>query len=167
VAKIESGKLELELENTNLVSLIERNVVLNSAMASKKQIKLNFEHDDYIPNIQIDAAKIEQVLNNLITNALKFSSSGSVINVNLVGIDNEVILSVKDQGQGIPANDLDKLFKPFQRTSVKTTDGEESTGLGLAIVRKIVLGHKGRVWVESEVGRGSTFSVALPLSSPK
>jgi two-component system, OmpR family, sensor kinase len=164
VAKIESGKLELELSNTDLVSLIERNVVLNSAMASKKQIKLNFEHDDYIPNVPIDAAKIEQVLNNLITNALKFSSSGSVINVNLVTTDNEVILSVKDQGQGIPSNDLDKLFKPFQRTSVKTTDGEESTGLGLAIVRKIVLGHKGRVWVESEVGRGTTFYVALPLS---
>ncbi len=164
VAKIESGKLELELSNTDLVRLIERNVVLNSAMASKKQIELHFEHDDYVPNVQIDTSKIEQVLNNLITNALKFSSSGSVINVNLVRTDNEVILSVKDQGQGIPSDDLDKLFKPFQRTSVKTTGGEESTGLGLAIVRKIVLGHKGRVWVESEVGRGTTFYVALPLS---
>ncbi len=167
VAKIESGKLELELANTDLIGLIERNLVLNNAMASKKQIRHTFDHDDHIPNIQIDAAKIEQVLNNLITNALKFSSSGSVINVNLVRTDDEVILSVKDQGQGIPANDLDKLFKPFQRTSVKTTDGEESTGLGLAIVRKIVLGHKGRVWVESEVGRGTTFYVALPLSPAK
>lgn len=167
VAKIESGKLELELANTDLIGLIERNLVLNNAMASKKQIRLTFDHDDHIPNIQIDAAKIEQVLNNLITNALKFSSSGSVINVNLVRTDVGVILSVKDQGQGIPANDLDKLFKPFQKTSVKTTDGEESTGLGLAIVRKIVLGHKGRVWVESEVGRGTTFYVALPLSPAK
>jgi signal transduction histidine kinase len=164
VAKIESGKLELELSNTDLVRLIERNVVLNSAMASKKQIELHFEHDDYVPNVQIDTSKIEQVLNNLITNALKFSSSGSVIKVNLVRTDNEVILSVKDQGQGIPSDDLDKLFKPFQRTSVKTTGGEESTGLGLAIVRKIVLGHKGRVWVESEVGSGTTFYVALPLN---
>ena len=167
VAKIESGKLELELRNADLIGLIERNLVLNNAMASKKQIRLTFDHDDHIPNIQIDAAKIEQVLNNLITNALKFSSSGTVINVNLFRTDDEVILSVKDQGQGIPANDLDKLFKPFQRTSVKTTDGEESTGLGLAIVRKIVLGHKGRVWVESEVGRGTTFYVALPLSPTK
>ncbi|MFA6222762.1 MAG: HAMP domain-containing sensor histidine kinase [Desulfomonilaceae bacterium] len=167
VAKIESGKLELELANTDLIGLIERNLVLNNAMASKKQIRHTFNHDAHIPNIQIDAAKIEQVLNNLITNALKFSSSGSVINVNLVRTDDEVILSVKDQGQGIPANDLDKLFKPFQRTSVKTTDGEESTGLGLAIVRKIVLGHKGRVWVKSEVGRGTTFYVALPLSPAK
>lgn len=165
VAKIESGKLELELATTDLVAMIDRNVALNSAMASKKQIKLIFDHDNNIPLVQIDSAKIEQVLNNLITNAVKFSNAGSVISINLAKKDNEAILSVKDEGQGIPADELDKLFKPFQRTSVRTTAGEDSTGLGLAIVRKIVLGHKGRVWVESEVGKGTTFYISIPVEA--
>jgi len=77
----------------------------------------------------------------------------------------DAVISVRDQGQGIPAAELAKLFKPFQKTSVRSTAGEQSTGLGLAIVRKIVAGHGGRVSVESEVGHGSTFSFTLPLSS--
>jgi len=165
VAKIESGKLELELATTDLVAMVERNVTLNRAIASKKQINLIFQHDNDIPLVQIDVAKIEQVLNNLIVNAIKFSNPGRVVNVRVARSGKETVISVNDQGQGIPANEIEKLFKPFQRTSVRSTRGEESTGLGLAIVRKIVMGHQGRVWVESEVGKGSTFYVALPLLS--
>jgi signal transduction histidine kinase len=163
VAKIESGKLELERVPTDLVAMVEHNVKLNSAMASKKQIHLFFEHDNDIPLVEVDIAKMEQVLNNLIVNAIKFSNPGGVINVKVTRSAREAVISVKDQGQGIPANEIDNLFKPFQKTSVRTTAGEDSTGLGLAIVRKIVTGHKGRVWVESEVGKGSTFYVSLPL----
>ncbi len=113
----------------------------------------------------IDPAKINQVLNNLITNAIKFSSPESAVEVSLTKSGDDAIISVKDQGQGIPAKEIDKLFNPFQRTSVRTTGGEDSTGLGLAIVRKIVVGHKGKVWVESEVGVGSTFYVAIPTKA--
>lgn len=163
VAKIESGKLELNLVRTDLIDLIKHNVILNSAMASRKNIRIDFDSDPDIPETLIDTAKIEQVLNNLIVNAIKFSSPGGVICVKVSKSDGEVVLSVKDQGPGIPSDEIDKLFKPFQRTSVRSTAGEDSTGLGLAIVRKIITGHKGRVWVESEVGNGSTFYVVLPL----
>ena len=163
VAKIESGKLELNLARTDLIDLIRHNVTLNNTMASKKNISIDFHYDQDIPVVLVDTAKIEQVLNNLIVNAIKFSNPGSVINVKVARSGKEAVISVKDQGQGIPDGEIDKLFKPFQRTSVRSTGGEDSTGLGLAIVRKIVMGHQGRVWVESEVGKGSTFYVALPL----
>ncbi len=165
VAKIESGKLELNLARTDLIDLIRHNVTLNNTMASKKNISIDFHYDQDIPVVLVDTAKIEQVLNNLIVNAIKFSNPGSVINVKVARSGKEAVISVKDQGQGIPDGEIDKLFKPFQRTSVRSTGGEDSTGLGLAIVRKIVMGHQGRVWVESEVGKGSTFYVALPLLS--
>jgi signal transduction histidine kinase len=163
VAKIESGKLELDLTRTDLIDLIRHNVTLNNTMASKKNINIDFHYDQDIPETLVDTAKIEQVLNNLIVNAIKFSNPGSAINVKVARSGKEAVISVKDQGQGIPDGEIDKLFKPFQRTSVRSTGGEDSTGLGLAIVRKIVMGHQGRVWVESEVGKGSTFYVALPL----
>ncbi len=163
VAKIESGKLELDLTRTDLIDLIRHNVTLNNTMASKKNISIDFHYDQDIPETLVDTAKIEQVLNNLIVNAIKFSNQGSVINVKVARSGKEAVISVKDQGQGIPDGEIDKLFKPFQRTSVRSTGGEDSTGLGLAIVRKIVMGHQGTVWVESEVGKGSTFYVALPL----
>lgn len=162
VAKIESGKLQLELVKTDLSEFIERNVSVNTPMAARKKIRLIFRQDTAIPDVMIDPTKINQVLNNLITNAIKFSSPESTVEVALTMSGDDAIVSVKDQGQGIPAEEIDKLFRPFQRTSVRTTGGEDSTGLGLAIVRKIVVGHSGRVWVESKVGEGSTFYVALP-----
>lgn len=76
-----------------------------------------------------------------------------------------VTVAVQDQGQGIPERDLSKLFKPFGKASVRSTAGEHSTGLGLAIVRNIVEGHGGRIWLESEVGKGSTFSFTLPIAA--
>lgn len=163
VAVIESGKLNLELEPVDIVEMVRHNTAVNSVMAAKKGIRLNFEYDPDIPELLIDPAKIEQVLNNLITNAVKFSHSGSAVEVRVARAGEQVLVSVRDQGQGIPAQDLGKLFEPFQKTSVKSTGGEQSTGLGLAIVRKIVNGHRGKVWVESEVGKGSTFFVSLPV----
>ncbi len=80
-------------------------------------------------------------------------------------MNDSVVVSVRDHGQGIPAEELDKLFKPFGKTTVRSTAGEKSTGLGLAICRKIVEGHGGRIWAESEVGKGSTFSFSLPAAS--
>jgi signal transduction histidine kinase len=77
----------------------------------------------------------------------------------------KVLFAVRDQGQGIPAHELDKLFEPFQKMSVKGTVGEKSTGLGLSIVKKIVQGHGGEIWVESQVGIGTTFFVSLPRPS--
>lgn len=162
VAKIESGKLELELAPADLVALIEKNVAMNNLLASRKNINVMFEVDGLIPTVLVDSAKVEQTLNNLISNAVKFSNSGSQVDVKLRMDGSDILISVKDRGQGIPAQDIGKLFQPFQRTSVKSTAGESSTGLGLAIVKKIVTGHDGRVWVESEHSKGSTFYISLP-----
>lgn len=162
VAKIESGKLELDLAETDLISLIEKNVAMNNVLASRKNIAINSHHVGEAQPLVADAAKLEQALTNLVTNAVKFSNPGGKIDVTLEFRQSEVVISVQDEGQGIPESEQGKLFQPFQRISVKSTGGEDSTGLGLAIVKKVVLGHKGRVWVESEIGKGSTFFIALP-----
>jgi signal transduction histidine kinase len=103
------------------------------------------------------------VLNNLISNAVKFSQSGTAVTVHAVAASGGVQIAVRDQGPGIPEGERGKLFQPFGKTSVRSTAGESSTGLGLAIVRKIVEGHGGRIWVESEVGVGSAFLFTLPI----
>jgi len=111
----------------------------------------------------LDRGKIAQVLNNLISNAVKFSHGGSRTRVRVTGANDVVTIVVEDEGQGIPAAEVPKLFQPFAKASVRSTAGEKSTGLGLAIVRKIVEGHGGRIWVESTCGKGSSFCFTLPV----
>jgi signal transduction histidine kinase len=113
----------------------------------------------------MDPDRINQVVNNLITNAVKFSYPNTVITLRARAEDNTVAISVQDQGQGIPAKDLGKMFTEFGRASVRPTAGEKSTGLGLAIVKRMVEAHGGRIWVESQVGVGSTFTFTLPLKT--
>lgn len=165
ISSIESGKVTVNLAPVDFVALVKENVDLESSFAEKKQIKIVFQPSQKIPIFQCDHDKISQVLTNLITNAIKYSHSGTTIEVSLTTSQTELIVSVKDQGQGIPPNEIVRLFQPFTKTSVKSTAGEASTGLGLAIVKKIVTEHRGRIWAESEVGKGSTFFFALPLSS--
>ncbi len=162
-SKIESGKLGLNVQETDLISLCRENVELNSAMAKKKRIQLHFEYDENIPKVMLDPDKIDQVLNNLITNAIKFSYPDTTIRVSLSKNEHNVLIEVQDEGQGVPENELDTIFKSFSKSSVRSTGGEKSTGLGLAIVRKIVEGHHGSIRVESEVGKGSIFYVYLPI----
>ena len=163
VAAIESGKLKLDIQAIDLSQLIVRNVTLNRVLALKKDITIEFVPPITPLIVRLDAGKIEQVLNNLITNAIKFSHRGTVVRVRLSCAEGFATIAVEDRGQGIPASDLPKLFQPFSKTSVRSTAGENSTGLGLAIVRKMVEGHGGKIWVESEVGKGSIFSFTLPV----
>ncbi|MBV6511953.1 MAG: hybrid sensor histidine kinase/response regulator [Ignavibacteriales bacterium] len=163
VAVIESGNLSLNLEETDIVALTEKNVSLNRVIADKKKLKIVFTPEVPELRLSIDAVKTEQILNNLISNAIKFSYPEKLIEVSLSKNEDQCVIKVTDQGQGIPPEDLVKLFQPFARRSVRSTAGERSTGLGLSIVKKIVEGHKGKIWVESEVGVGTTFFVSLPL----
>jgi signal transduction histidine kinase len=163
VAKIESGELHLEREKVDLVELVERSVHLNRVLAGRKNIALEFQPIS-LPKLHLDPNKIAQVFNNLLSNAIKFSYPGSEVQVTLEESGGQAVVSVADEGQGIPEEDFEKLFKPYAKASVRSTDGEESTGLGLVIVRKIVDGHGGKIWVESEVGKGSTFHVKLPIA---
>lgn len=164
IAVIESGKLSLNISEIDFVSLLKKNLALNKVLAEKKKISLKLITASESRKIKIDTVKIEQVLNNLISNALKFSHSGTSVEVRFsTGSDGMALIAVQDSGQGIPAGEIGNLFKPFHKTSVRSTADERSTGLGLSIVHKIIEAHKGRVWVESTVGKGSTFYFTLPL----
>ncbi len=163
VAAIESGNLHLDLQPVDLVKLLQTNLNRNRLIAAHKNITLELEADP-VPMALFDPAKMEQVVDNLITNAIKYSPPRSCAHIRLQILGEEIVLSVQDEGPGIPLAEMDKLFKPFQRTSVKSTGGEKSTGLGLAIVKRIVTGHGGRIWVESQPGLGSMFYVAIPIT---
>jgi len=163
VVKIESGKLQLNFEKVNLESLLKKNMEINALLAAKKEIKLVLNIPQPLPEIAIDPIKIEQVLNNLISNAIKYSHNKTAVTVSAFNTGQYVLISVQDQGQGIPESEIQKVFVPFSKISVKATAGEKSTGLGLSIVKRIVTGHLGRIWVESEPGKGSNFSFTLPV----
>lgn len=165
LAKIEAGKLELNIQPSDLLLLIKNCVSLNQVLADKKRIRIQVHHYEGLPPVSLDAMKIEQVLNNLLSNAIKFSEPETIITVKVLLSGDHVTVAVADQGQGIPQDELNMLFQPFSKTSVRSTSGEKSTGLGLAIVHKIILGHLGKIWVQSEVGKGSTFCFSLPCPS--
>jgi len=163
LAIIQSGRLHLTRKPTHLLEIFEKNLFLNRLVAQKKQVELDFYHDEGIPQVRVDPAKMEQVLNNLIVNALKFSPEGSRVEIHLTYSGNEVVFKVKDQGPGIPPEILPKLFEPFEKTPYPQDENIESAGLGLAIAQKIVEAHEGRIHAESETGKGATLTVALPL----
>jgi len=162
LSTIESGNLTLKCELCDLPALLRHSMMLNRTLASRKSIRLDLHLDTMSPNLSLDPSKIEQVLNNLIGNAVKFSPPGETITVSAEPCGDEVVISVADHGPGIPAAELQRIFVPFQKGSVRPTAGESSTGLGLAISKRIVEGHEGRIWVESQVGLGSTFYISLP-----
>lgn len=164
VATIDAGQLKLDRQPADLAALVTKSATMNRVLAAQKDITVDFDAPPALPSIAFDRGKIEQVLNNLIGNAVKFSHRGTAVRITASVADGVVTVSIRDQGQGIPAADLPKLFVPFCRASVQGTAGERSTGLGLAIVRRIVEGHGGRIWVESEVGVGSTFRFTLPVT---
>ncbi len=167
VSIIESGRLELHIERTDLVGLTQHSVALNRVLAARKQINVTFHSAGEIPQLLVDPGKIRQMLDNLLSNAIKYSQPGTEVTVSLTRQGQEVILAVADQGQGIPADEMHKLFQWLGKTSVRSTGGEKSSGLGLAIAKRIIEGHRGRLWAESEVGKGSTFYVALPVEEPE
>jgi two-component system, OmpR family, sensor kinase len=166
VSAIESGRLRLDRRPSDPRQLLARTVALNAVLAQKKGIQVALEIEGVLPELSLDEGKIAQVLNNLISNAVKFSQPGTRVAVRAAAADGGMRIEVRDQGPGIPEEERGKLFQPFGRTSVRSTAGESSTGLGLAIVRKIVEGHGGRIWVESRVGVGSAFLFTLPAGSP-
>jgi PAS domain S-box-containing protein len=162
VSSIEAGHLHLEPRPSDLRELLKRSVRLNSQLASQKHIHVGLQIEGELPRVSLDEGKIQQVLTNLISNAVKFSQPGTAVEVRAGNHDGGILISVRDHGPGIPEAEQVKLFQPFGRTSIRSTAGERSTGLGLAISRKIVEGHGGRIWVESKVGVGSTFLFTLP-----
>lgn len=165
VSAIEAGKLTLDLRSFDVAALVEANVALLRILAQEKGIEIvaTAAQPAFLMG---DARRLEQVLTNLLTNAIKYSHQQTRIDVTVAAADGRVVIAVRDRGQGIPTNELDRLFLPFSVTSVRATQGETSTGLGLMIAKKVVEAHHGRIWVESTVGEGSTFFVSLPTEKP-
>ncbi|NUM36982.1 MAG: HAMP domain-containing histidine kinase [Candidatus Brocadiae bacterium] len=163
LTKIKSGSLNLDLKQQDYVETVLKNIELNKILAAKKNITISLHHSQKIPLLFFDQNKIQQVLNNLISNAIKYSYNNTEITIDVYCDGDSILTKISDQGQGIPSFDLSKIFEPFHKSSVKATAGEKSTGLGLAIVKKIIEGHKGKVEVISEVGKGTTFIFTLPL----
>ena len=163
ISKIESGKLDLKLEHVEYVSMVRQNLSMNRFVASGKNIRIveSFDQDQLL--ISIDLGKIGQVLNNLIGNAIKYSHPDSTIVVNVFKTGEQITTEVIDQGIGIKSEEIDRIFRPFERSSSRPTSNETSHGLGLAIVKKIVEGHGGTVGVNSVLGKGSTFWFTLPV----
>ena len=162
VSVIESGKLELKRQPGSLKVLIEERIRINSILAKNKQMKLH-ESLATVPEVSFDYSRIAQVVDNLISNAIKYSPSGSNIFVSLNQQGMKAQISVRDEGPGIEPEEQKRLFGEFQRLSTKPTGGEKSTGLGLSIVKKIVEAHNGTTAVESQPGAGSTFTFILPI----
>jgi signal transduction histidine kinase len=160
---IARGKLKLKKIPTNLVELFQKSLALTRLAAKKKQIDIELVHGGKIPLVMVDPSKIEQVLNNLVSNALKFSPVGSQVQVYLRHSGDSIIFEVKDQGYGIPENFVSKMFEAFEKSPHQPDGVLPGAGLGLAIARKIVEAHEGKIEAESKAGKGSTFRVFLPL----
>ena len=167
VSKIESGSMNLNLKSDSIAGTIQKSINDNIRTANAKSIILDYNIADNIPQVAFDKVHLQQVLNNLISNAIKFSFGNTHVEINVIQKENDVVISVKDQGQGIPSNDIHRVFMPFARTSVASTNGEKSTGLGLTIAKRIVEAHGGNIWLSSEVGKGTTFFFSLPIHENK
>ena len=165
VTAIEAGELKLGLCPQDLGELVGKSVALMNMEAAKKDTRVVFELPEIPIKLSIDPTKIRQVVDNLISNAIKYSPPGSTVQVTVGAVSQESVhISVRDQGPGIPEGERDKLFKDFSRLSVKPTGGEKSTGLGLAICRKIVEAHRGHIFAENLPSRGCEFRVTLPIT---
>lgn len=162
VATIESGVVTLRREPVQIVDLVARSTRMHAALAAAKGIEVTSSAEDDVPRIEADPAKLEQVMNNLLGNAIKFSESGTAVHVHVAMASGSVMVRVADQGPGIPEPEQQHLFKPFVQTSVQATDEEKGAGLGLSIVRRIVEVHGGDIGVVSSTGSGSTFWFSLP-----
>ncbi len=163
ISKIESGTIELSLKKQDYIEFIKNNIVLNQILADKKEIDIKFESSEKELFIHFDDHYLNEVLNNLITNAVKFSYPKSEVLVKVtVSKNNRIKTEVIDKGRGIPKEEQAVLFGYFQKTSTKPTAGETSTGLGLAIAKKIIVEHQGQIDVKSEMNKGSNFYFELP-----
>ena len=162
-SRIEAGKLEMMSEELDLHELIDECIESSMPLARGKQLKLEKNIPLELPRLIADRTKVKQILLNLLSNAIKFTTQGRV----LVGVQAEpeaVRVRVSDTGIGIRAEDLARLFEPFQQLDNPVARGAGGTGLGLAISKKFVELHGGRIWAESRENQGSTFQFTLPLS---
>jgi len=162
--RIERGEMKLDFAVTELGPLIDTVVQTQRPRATAKQQTIHLAKDPSPVNAMVDPGIVLQVIENLVSNAVKYSPPGRNIHVRLRRTPADVRCEVRDEGPGLSAEDQKKLFGKFARLSAKPTGGEPATGLGLSIVKKMVEAMRGQVWCESEPGRGATFIVQFPVA---
>jgi GAF domain-containing protein/anti-sigma regulatory factor (Ser/Thr protein kinase) len=163
LSKVEAGRMELEVTTFYLRDTIDNALLLIRERASKHGIKLDRAIDDRLGDFSGDERKVKQVLVNLLSNAVKFTPEGGQVKVAASLGDSAAIISVIDTGIGIAKEDQEAIFEEFRQASGNYAHKREGTGLGLTLTRKFVEMHGGKIWVESEVGKGSTFTFTLPI----
>lgn len=164
LAKIEAGKVAWQMEPLAVADVIDRAIVATAALFESKDLALLRDVEPELPQIVGDRDRLIQVLINLISNAVKFTDTGTVV-CRAQATDHEIVVSVKDTGAGIAEADQPKVFEKFTQVGDTLTGKPHGTGLGLPICKQIVEHHGGRIWLESQLGRGSTFSFSLPLNA--
>lgn len=162
LSKFDAGKMELVQEPVALLNLLNQTVSKLQGFAHQKGIRLVTGLPAYLPPITGDSERLEQVLTNLIGNAIKFSKKGQSVLITAAERDAEVLVKVIDKGIGIPAEDLEHIFSRYYQANNKSERSAMGSGLGLHIAKKIIVGHQGKIWAESKAGQGSTFCFTLP-----
>ena len=166
VARMESGELALDLQPISLVPLVTDTVNRLRLLAEQYHISLELDIPAELPSIEGDGRKLERVLSNLLDNALKHTPEGGLITVAVRPVNGQLEVRVTDTGPGIPPEHRERIFDRFTR--VPGSEGRRrGLGLGLAFCRSVVEAHGGRIWVESEVGQGSTFVFTIPVERPE
>ena len=165
LSKVEAGRMELHLDTVHVADTIEGVLQTVDPLLTRKSIRLDANLLD-VGEAMADEGKLKQILYNLLSNAIKFTPDGGRISVAAARVDDCVRISVEDTGLGIAPEDRERIFEEFQQLDAGPGRRFEGTGLGLALTRRLVELHRGRIWLESVVGQGSTFYVELPLLEP-
>ena len=166
LSKVEAGRMELALAEVSILDTLESGVTMHQARATRRDIALNLSVDPDVGSVQADERKVRQVVFNLLANAVKFTPSGGRVDVSARRHDGVVEIAVADTGMGISPDDQERIFEAFQQAHGSAGGDTEGTGLGLALSKRFVELHGGRLWVQSEVGAGTTFRFTLPAGAP-
>jgi signal transduction histidine kinase/CheY-like chemotaxis protein len=166
LSKIEAGRLEIIKEQVDLAALIQATIDDYGPLAREKKIAFAGRIDPPFPPIQADPGRLGQIFANLVSNAIKFTGAGGAIEIGAARTgDQEARIWVKDSGVGIPAHEIGQLFEKYRQTQSGKTSKHKGTGLGLVICKMIVESHGGKIWAESEAGKGTTFFFTLPVGA--
>jgi len=164
VSKLEAGRIELTIDEVDLEKLLDASLDNFHFLAGERGVVIRKNINDSVLRIQGDRRRLEQILSNLLSNALKFTPPDGVIEVGAASTDAEAKVWIKDTGVGIASDEIGKLFEKYKQTTSGKTSEHKGTGLGLVICKMIVEAHGGKIWAESEEGKGSTFTFTLPVS---
>jgi len=162
VLALEGGKLRMEFEKFDVIDVVKDVFRRNNIKVKEKEQVASFSVDDNISQLEADPQKLDEVLDNLYSNAIKFTPINGSVQIKVKEVDDAIVFEISDTGPGLTEGDLKNAFQRGAKLSAKPTSGESSTGLGLWIVKKLVEAHHGKVWVRSSIGKGSIFSFSMP-----